>query len=330
MRKLGFFLIFAICGAAVFGQNSLVLAPLLNEGGIEEVQIRTLTRLLENAIQRTGRFNIIDRGAAEDILREHGFQLSDLSDTRKTAEVGRVLNADYLARPSVMPLAGVLYLEARIVEVNTARMPYSADIQIKADLSDAYEKLGEFAAALTGTAGGGGPPAGYQIGDRGPAGGWVFYDKGVYSNGWRYFEAAPVKMEFRAAWGAFGQDVRGTVTGIGTGKRNTQIIVEYLRRIGENGMATQICNELTVGDYDDWFLPSKDELNLMYQNLAQKGLGEFTIAQREMDEEFSGYWSSSQINTGCSWEQSLGTGRWNYYSNGYKDLPAFVRCIRAF
>jgi formylglycine-generating enzyme required for sulfatase activity len=154
-----FGLVFAICAAAAFGQNSLVLAPLLNEGGIEEVQIRTLTRLLENAIQRTGRFNIIDRGAVEDILREHGFQLSDLSDSWKTAELGRMLNANYLARPSVMPLAGVLYLEARIVEVNTARMPYSAEVRIKADLSDAYDKVIELASALAGTAPGRNIPA---------------------------------------------------------------------------------------------------------------------------------------------------------------------------
>ena len=32
---------------------------------------------------------------------------------------------------------------------------------------------------------------GYSIGDTGPAGGIVFYDKGSYSDGWRYMEAAP-------------------------------------------------------------------------------------------------------------------------------------------
>ena len=32
---------------------------------------------------------------------------------------------------------------------------------------------------------------GYSIGDTGPAGGIVFYDKGSYSDSWRYMEAAP-------------------------------------------------------------------------------------------------------------------------------------------
>ncbi|MDR2661558.1 MAG: SUMF1/EgtB/PvdO family nonheme iron enzyme [Treponema sp.] len=181
MKKVMFALVIALCGAAAFAQNVLVLAPLQNEGRIEDGQIRSLTRLLENALQRTGKFDIIDRGAAEDILREHGFQLSDLSDSRKTAEVGKVLNANFLVRPSVMPLAGELFLESRIVDVNTSRMLNSAEVRIKADLSDAYEKLGAFAAALTGSVGGGGQ-TGRQIAGNAPAN-MVLVEGGTFQMG---------------------------------------------------------------------------------------------------------------------------------------------------
>ena len=34
----------------------------------------------------------------------------------------------------------------------------------------------------------------YKIGDEGPAGGVIFYDKGEYSDGWRYLEAAPADL----------------------------------------------------------------------------------------------------------------------------------------
>jgi len=43
----------------------------------------------------------------------------------------------------------------------------------------------------------------YKIGDRGPAGGFVFYDKGDYSDGWRYLEVAPNDLG-EAEWGLRG------------------------------------------------------------------------------------------------------------------------------
>ena len=36
----------------------------------------------------------------------------------------------------------------------------------------------------------------YALRDIGPAGGYISYDKGSYSDGWRYLEAAPVSTEW--------------------------------------------------------------------------------------------------------------------------------------
>jgi hypothetical protein len=153
----------------------------------------------------------------------------------------------------------------------------------------------------------------------GPAGGWIFYDKGAYFNGWRYLEAAPVETEFTAPWGAYGKEVSGTTAMVGTGKRNTQVIVEYLRSIGESGRAAQLCDSVVMDGYDDWFLPSEDELNLMYQNLKQKGLGDFSNTW---------YWSSSQYDIYRSLVQDFGDGRQSCY--GDKRGTWSVRCVRAF
>ncbi|MDR1904152.1 MAG: DUF1566 domain-containing protein, partial [Treponema sp.] len=161
----------------------------------------------------------------------------------------------------------------------------------------------------------------YKVGDFGPAGGWIFYDKGRVTNGWRYLEAAPSETEFTAPWGVYEKTVGGTAAGVGTGKRNTEVIANYLRGIRESGKAAQLCDSLVSDGFDDWFLPSKDELNLMYTNLKAKGKGEFGAGW---------YWSSSEDNNGDAWFQMFSDGsqaNTYYYDKGY---TFSVRAVRAF
>ena len=171
--------------------------------------------------------------------------------------------------------------------------------------------------------------SGYSIGDEGPAGGLVFYDKGFYSDGWRYLEAAPSDIG-KFVFGYYRPDkennnVVGTATAIGSGKNNTENLKKYMDINGEaysdtsgeavKKYAAKAC--LDYGEYGEWFLPSKDELNLMYENLYRKGLGSFA------DDP---YWSSSEYS-GLSawWQYCVGGYQYSYRSNGYR-----VRPVRAF
>ena len=165
----------------------------------------------------------------------------------------------------------------------------------------------------------------YEIGDTGPAGGIVFYDKGSYSDGWRYFEAAPLSWEWRGKpWGGYGTEVGVDAQGtaIGTGAANTQAIVaaygENEPNNGRSDYAAKLCDDFDYGSYSDWFLPSKDELTEMYENLYLEGLGGF---------ESTNYWSSSEGDAHQAWDQ-------NFYSGGQYDVYKYyedrVRAARAF
>jgi hypothetical protein len=158
----------------------------------------------------------------------------------------------------------------------------------------------------------------YKVGDTGPAGGIVFYDKGNVTDGWRYLEAAPAASVLSAEWGAFEQNVAGTSAAVGAGKRNTEIIVARLDTLGESRRAAQVCSGLDIKEFTDWFLPSKDELNLMYKNLKRRGLGNF---------DNNWYWSSSQANVNGAWNQNFRNG---YQQGDFKNLAYSVRAIRAF
>ena len=106
----------------------------------------------------------------------------------------------------------------------------------------------------------------------------------------------------------------GTSTAIGSGSTNTDKI------IAQNGAgityAAGLARSYTGGSYSDWFLPSKDELNLMYaQKTAIGGLASNT------------YWSSSEYDSNEAWYEIFGNGGQYYY---LKDLTIYVRAVRAF
>jgi hypothetical protein len=132
----------------------------------------------------------------------------------------------------------------------------------------------------------------YQIGDTGPAGGIVFYDKGSYSDGWRYMEVAQQSYVAGGHWGPTDLYIGTTGTAIGTGRANTEAMRAAMPRKndGSNEYMAHHVHDLVYGGYSDWFVPSKDELNLVvFQNVN----GEIGGLRDDMN--FT-HWSSSEVD----------------------------------
>ena len=183
--------------------------------------------------------------------------------------------------------------------------------QYQSDSSGGFDHVGYFA-----------PQGGFLVGNVGPAGGVVFYDKGGYSDGWRYLEAAWSDQSDGIAWGPLETSVGGTGTGIGDGKSNSETIVAAL---GSGTYAARLCHDLELGGYDDWFLPSRDELDLMYPHLEL--IGGFPIMDGTV---YAGtYWSSSESSKNAAWHEYIHSGELQNMGFG-KDAPFKVRAIRAF
>jgi len=112
----------------------------------------------------------------------------------------------------------------------------------------------------------------YKVGDTGPAGGIIFYDKGSYSNGWRYLEAAPAGTDRGDNTGFPSHRSYADITdrSLGAGLMNTRLYLEKLSRNNVTGnTAPKICDTLVVNGYNDWYLPSLDELLRMYWTLPR-------------------------------------------------------------
>ena len=164
----------------------------------------------------------------------------------------------------------------------------------------------------------------YAIGDTGPAGGIVFY---VSNGGLHGLEAAPTDANLSGdvalEWGCRGESVaEASGTAIGTGLQNTLIVLAHTCSIipafgGTVHQAALAAGSYSLNGFSDWFLPSKDELNALYQNKAV--VGGFV--------EVSNYWSSSQGNNDYAWRQFFYNGG-QYYDD--KDVARRVRAVRAF
>jgi len=115
------------------------------------------------------------------------------------------------------------------------------------------------------------------------------------------------------------------------GKMNTSIIIASQVAIGDDGntYAARICNELQITEggktYGDWYLPSIEELNLMYQNRA--AINATATANGGSIFASASYWSSTEDGNNYAWRQGFVNG---VMASNYKYITDRVRAVRAF
>lgn len=105
--------------------------------------------------------------------------------------------------------------------------------------------------------------------------------------------AAKQGIGLQGMWGCKGKSIPGLKPEIGAGKANTNIIVNAC---STDSIAARLCSRLTYNGYSDWYLPSKDELNLLYQHRVAIG---YNAVER---------WSSTESGADSAWAQSFDTG----------------------
>jgi hypothetical protein len=154
-----------------------------------------------------------------------------------------------------------------------------------------------------------------QVGDE-AFGGIVFYveegDEGKYG-----LVAALEDLEETYHWGCYGDIMLGAdQQGIGFGLQNTN---EILLSCSDRPIAASVALDYQFNEFSDWYLPSKDELRLIYTDIGN--IDDFV-------DNF--YWSSSEndsVNYG--WGTNFSNG-WQTVTNYSEEYTAYVRPICAF
>lgn len=179
----------------------------------------------------------------------------------------------------------------------------------------------------------------YYVGGRGPAGGYIFYDCDADNNsgnadglissicGWRYLEAAPGDLKGKYIFGYYAVSGTfakvGTYTEVGKGLENTYAIEKVMVEANNAALNCKTYSITSIDGikYDDWFLPSIDELKLMYNNLFKNDLGSFPTGSSG-----NTYLSSSESGAGAPYVME-------FWDKAAEDTPAvsqynFERSVR--
>ncbi len=125
----------------------------------------------------------------------------------------------------------------------------------------------------------------FELLDTGPAGGWVFYDAGSFED-----------------------------------HNSDGISWRYLECAPEDALSSY------WGTYNnpDWYLPAKNELGLIYSNIAAHDAGNFSS-------ELSGvYWSSTESLNRYAWYTILTGGSIGTQNSSVKNNQSRVRPVRKF
>lgn len=184
-----------------------------------------------------------------------------------------------------------------------------------------------------------------KVGMTGPGGGLIFYvDHDDEYATYDYLEAAPTDTFTGSPWSTSTPNcgasqnatclnnpiysngdtdltaARGSHRGLFGGKAATASIVARhdAGSVAKTLYAAGKADDYEVNGKSDWWLPSKEELEMMQEKLNHKGLGNFSSMP---------YWSASEIDSNDAWLLTFATGK---MVNQSKSFTFVIRPVRAF
>lgn len=244
MSKHKLLLIFTFIITTVLHAQEDKKVAVFDPAGDVPNNIKTIIREeLSNAVVNTLGFTVLERELINKVIAESQFQMSGHVDDGQIGELGKKMGANYVCYATISLVGKNYYISCKMVDVKTARIERQNTGMTSNGMNDLFSVVASVSRNML-----------QQSGSSSE-----FIPTTVQTTSYSKPKAKPVNSK----------PVPNNLPSISVYGMDILIMPNDITKeklVWEE--ANNTCNTSTAYNYDDWRLPTKEEINVMYSNQA--------------------------------------------------------------
>jgi len=130
-------------------KTTVAVISLKGSSGVTQDEADLLSDRLRVELFNTGSVDVMEREQMQTVLKEQGFQKSGAcTDEGCLVEIGQILGVQKLITGSIGKIGSIYLVNARVIDIKTAKITKSFSEDVKGSLENVVERLPKIAIAL--------------------------------------------------------------------------------------------------------------------------------------------------------------------------------------
>jgi len=300
-------------------ENYLAVLDLEAVGKVEKDVVRPLTDSVRREIVKSGKYEVMDRGNMDKVLKEQAFQMTGCAKKECAVQAGEMLGVGKIVVGSVSKLGNTYLLSLQLVNIETGKVEGDENKECKCEVDDLIQLSRNVADELMVAAVAPANKETLMVAVAAPA--------NVETSLTSVLSVQNNEHNCRKTDGRFCDQGDGTISDNNTGLMWQRSDDGQERKWND---AIDYCKGLPLAGKNDWRVPNKDELGSLVDKTkyAPASNTEY-FPDTKIGGFFSRaeYWSSTvhASDMAYAWNVNFYFGELGYHD---KMLTGYVRCVR--